>query len=288
MRQAGVIVPSTSEWSFPIVPVRKKDGSLRICIDYRRLNALSVGDAYPMPRIDDLIDLLGKAGFITTLDLAKGYWQVPLAPEACVKTAFSSPLGLFQFTVMPFGLQGAPATFQRLMDSVIAGLDCCAAYLDDLIVYSGTWKEHLVHLEQVFSRLKQAGLTVKANKCQIGMKECVYLGHVVGKGQVRPEPSKLEAVVAFPVPKTKKDVRAFLGLSGYYRRFIPNYSSVAAPLSDLTKKALPKQVHWNDTCQKAFTSLKECLCKKPILNNPDLLERLYYKQMHRTMASEPC
>ncbi len=143
---------------------------------------------------------------------------------------------------MPFV---APATFQRLMD---AGLDCCAAYLDDLIVYSGTWKEHLVHLEQVFSRLKQAGLTVKANKCQIGMQECVYLGHVVGKGQVRPEPSKLEAVVAFPVPKTKKDVRAFLELSGYYRRFIPNYSSVAAPLSDLTKKALPKQERHLSKC----------------------------------------
>ncbi len=148
---------------------------------------------------------------------------------------------------MPFGLQGAPATFQRLMDSVIIGLDCCAAYLDDLIVYSETWNDHIGHLEQVFSRLKQAGLTVKANKCQIGMKECLYLGHVVGNGQGRPEPSKVQAVIAFPVPKTKKDVRSFLGRSGYYRRSIPNYSSIATPLSDLTKKALPKQEQWNET-----------------------------------------
>ena len=269
MQAAGVIEPSTSPWCFPIVPARKKDSTLRICVDYRKLNALSSCDAYPMPRIDDLIDRLGKACYITTLDLAKGYWQVPLASESRAKTTFSSPLGLFQFTVMPFGLQGAPATFQRLMDSVVSGLDFCAAYLDDLIVHSETWKEHLTHLEHVFVRLEQAGLTVKASKCQIGMKECVYLGHVVGNGQVRPEPSKLEAVDAFPTPKTKKQVRTFLGLSGYYRRFIQNYASLAAPLSDLTRKSLPKQVQWTDKCQIAFVKLKDCLCKAPVLNHPD-------------------
>ena len=222
-----------------------------------------------MPHINDLIDRLGKACYITTLDLAKGYWQVPLASEYRAKTAFSSPLGLFQFTVMPFGLQGAPATFQRLMGSVVSGLDFCAAYKDDLIVQSKTWKEHLAHLEHVFVRLEQAGLTVKASKCQIGMKECVYLGHVVGNGQVRPEPSKLEAVDAFPTPKTKKQVRTFLGLSGYYHQFIQNYASLAAPLFDLTRKSLPKQVRWTDKCQEAFVKLKDCLCKAPVLNNPD-------------------
>ncbi len=158
-------------------------------------------------------------------------------------------MGLFEFTVMPFGLQGASATFQRLMDSVVAGLSFCAAYLDDVVIFSETWTEHLTHLEQVFVGLEEAGLTVKASKCQIGMRECVYLGHVVGNGCVRPEASKLEAVNLFFVPRTKKQVRSFLGLSGYYR---PNYASIAAPPSDLTRKSLPKEVKWTEKCQEAF------------------------------------
>ena len=269
MKATKVIVPSSSQLSSPIVPVRKKDGSLRICIDYRKLNAVSCSDAYPIPRIDDLIDLLGTATYISTLDLAKGYWQVPLSPDAAAKTAFPSPIGLFEFTVMPFGLQGAPATFQRLMDSVLADLSFCAAYLDDVIIFSKSWMEHVVHLERVIERLEKAGLTFKASKCQIGMRECVYLRHVVGNGCVKPESSKIEAVSSFPVPRTKKQVRSFLGLSGYYRRFIPDYASVAAPLSDLTRKSLPKEVNWTEKCHKAFGTLKQYLEGSPILKNPD-------------------
>jgi len=157
---------------------------------------------------------------------------VPVAVDDRPKTAFATPFGLFQFNVMPFGLQGAPATFQRLMDRVIQGLgDFSAAYLDDLIVFSETWAEHLQHVRTILQRLREAGLTAKARKCNFGADHCVYLGHVVGSGTVRPESTKLQAVHTFPRPQTKKQVRVFLGLTGYYRRFIPNYASVASPLT---------------------------------------------------------
>ena len=157
MLSSGIIEPSTSEWSAPIVLVKKKDGSLRLCVDYRRLNQVSVSDAYPTPRVDDLIDRVGGSSFISTLDLTRGYWQVPVADEDRLKTAFVTPFGLYQFNVMPFGLQGAPATFQRLMDHVIRGLEFAAAYLDDLIVFSNSWSEHLAHVHAVLERLKEAG-----------------------------------------------------------------------------------------------------------------------------------
>ena len=162
MLVAGVIEPSSSEWASPIVLVGKKDGTLRFCIDYRRLNSESLADAYPMPRIDDLIDRLGKARYISTLDLTRGYWQVPMAKASRHLTAFTTPFGLFQFRVMPFGLQGAPATFQRLMDKVLQGLeDYAAAYIDDLVIHSTTWEEHLTQIQTVFQRLRLAGLTAK-------------------------------------------------------------------------------------------------------------------------------
>lgn len=173
MLEQGIIEPSSSEWSSPIVLVKKKDGSIRLCVDYRRLNSVSEMDAYPMPRVDDLVDRLGKATYISTLDLTRRYWQVPVAEAARSKTAFATPFGLYQFNVMPFGLQGAPATFQRLMDKVIGGLeDFSVVYLDNLVVFSETWEEHVAHLRVVFNRIKQAGLTVKARKCQFATAEC--------------------------------------------------------------------------------------------------------------------
>ena len=202
MENDGVIEQSTSEWAFPIVLVKKKDGTMRMCVDYRRLNEHSRTDAYSMPRVDDLIDRLGKSKYITTLDLARGYWQVPMAEESQPLTAFVTPFGLYQFRVMPFGLNGAPATFQRLMDQVIRGLhEFSAAYLDDLITFSSTWKDHLQHVQAIFNRLREAGLTAKPKKCQIAMPYCSYLGHIVGGGEVKPELSKIEAVQSFAVPK---------------------------------------------------------------------------------------
>ena len=270
MEREGIIDPSTSEWASPLVIVKKKDGMLRLCVDYRRLNSIAKADAYPMPRIDDLIDRLGGAKYITTLDLTRGYWQVPMAKESQPLTAFATPFGLYQFRVMPFGLSGAPATFQRLMDGVIRGLeDFSAAYLDDLIIYSTQWEEHLHQLRAVFGRLRDAGLTAKPRKCQFGMSHCVYLGHVVGGGVVRPEPPKLEAVRMFPISQTKKQVRTFLGLSGYYRKFIRNYAAVAVPLTDLTKKSAPIKVEWSAECEQAFETLKQRLCSAPVLRSPD-------------------
>ena len=250
MERADIIERSSSNWAAPIVLVKKKDGSLRMCVDYRRLNAISNADAYPMPRIDDLIDRLGRAKYITTLDLSKGYWQVPVDEKSRHLTAFTTPFGLFQFKVMPFGLQGAPATFQRMMDRLLWDVpEFAAAYLDDLVIHSNTWKDHLQHIQLIFQKLQDAGLTIKPKKCQLAMTKCSYLGHIVGRGEVAPEKAKLQGVNYFPVPRTKKQVRAFLGLVGYYRKFVPNFATIAAPLTDLTRKNSPNNVKWSPRCQ---------------------------------------
>ena len=177
-----------------------------------------------------------------------------MAQESRAKTAFTTPFGLYQFTMMPFGLHGAPATFQRIMDSLLNGIGSySAAYLDDLVIYSGNWQEHLQHLHEVLQRLREAGLTVKPAKCQFDTNSCVYLGHIVGGGEVRPEAAKSQAVADFPPPATKKDVR---GLTGYYRRFVPEYATIALPMTDLTRKAAPNTVAWTAECDTAFMELK--------------------------------
>ena len=274
MLEHGIIEHSTSDWASPLVAVQKKDGSLRLCVDYRRVNAISKLDAYPMPRVEDLIDKVGNATFISTLDLTKGYWQVPVASEDRAKTAFITPNGLYHFNRMPFGLQGAPATFQRMVDHLLNGLgDYAGAYLDDIIIFSTSWKEHMDHLSAVLERIVNAGLTVKRKKCQFAMAECVYLGHRVGSGKVRPEDLKIKAIQDFDIPITKRQVRSFLDLAGYYRKFIPHYSSLAAPLTDLTRKVAPNEVVWNTTCERAFQALKAALSSSPILQSPDFTKQ---------------
>lgn len=203
-----------------------------------------------------------------------------MAENARVKTAFVTPFGLYQFRVMPFELQGAPATFQRMMDQLLRGPEeYTAAYLDDLVIYSDPWEDHMLHLAKLFDRLRGAGLTAKPRKCQFGMTQCIYLGHVVGNGVVRSEQSKVEAVMSFPVPQTKKQVRAFLGVTGYYRKFIPNFATIAAPLTDLIRKNRPNQVVWTPACSKAFEKLKNQLCSDPVLQSPDSIDRLYSRLM---------
>ena len=270
MLEEGVISRSTSEWAAPVVLITKKNGEIRFCVDYRRLNSISRTDSYPMPRVDELIDRLGSANYISTLDLSRGYWQVPMSAQSMAKTAFVTSYGLCEFNVMPFGLQGAPSTFQRMMDQLLRGLeDCAAAYLDDLVIHNATWPEHLASLRKVLERLRTAGLTAKPSKCHFAMKECTYLGHIVGNGQVRPEIGKLTAVEDFPVPKTKKEVRTFLGLTGYYRKFVPCYASLAAPLTELTRSNAPTIVKWTTSCNTAFMGLKRLLCSSPVLQCPD-------------------
>ena len=274
MLDLGVIEPSNSEWCNPIVLVPKKDNTIRLCNDLRKVNAVSKFDAYPMPRIDELLEKLGKAVFITTLDLCKGYWQVPLEKESREYTAFRGPKGLYHYTVMPFGLHGAPATFQRLMDRALQGCaQFCAAYLDDVVVFSTSWEDHLSHLRQVLHRIHSAGLTLNTQKCEWAKREVCYLGYHLGNGQIRPQVDKVKAIRDSPRPRTKKQVRSFLGLSGWYRRFVPHFSTITAPLVNLTTKNSPNPVKWTEECETAFTNLKALLCSSPVLQSPDFNQR---------------
>ncbi|KRZ81763.1 Retrovirus-related Pol polyprotein from transposon 17.6, partial [Trichinella sp. T8] len=269
MLHAGVIEPASGPWSSPVVLVRKKDGSPRFCVDYRRLNAVTRVDAQPIPRIDDTLDALAGAKWFSTLDLASGYWQVEVAEEDREKTAFSTPLGLFQFRVMPFGLCNAPATFQRLMEKALRGLTwkTCLVYLDDIIVFGKTEEEHLERLEGVLARLQSVGLKIKPEKCQLMRQSVHYLGHIVTQQGIGTDPEKTAAVQKWPTPRCVREVRQFLGLASYYRRFVRNFAGVANPLHALTKKG--EKWHWGPKEEEAFTLLKKALVSPPILGHPD-------------------
>ena len=251
--------------------VRKKDGSWRFCIDYRKLNAVTCRDAYPLPRIDATLDSLAGATYFTTLDLASGYWQVAVEEKDKEKTAFSVPEGHFEFNVIPFGLTNAPATFQRLMECVLAGLvgEQCLIYLDDIIVFSSTFKEHLVRLSGVFQALNDAGLQLKPSKCHFALREVRYLGHVVSQAGIKPDDDKVKAISTYPIPRTTKELKQFLGLTNYYRRFIKDYAHIAEPLHKVQGKS--KSLQWNPSCQLAFDTLKHKLTTPPILAYPDFL-----------------
>lgn len=246
---------------------------MRFCIDFRYLNSISQFDSYPTPRIDDLLEQLGKAKYLTTIDLCKGYWQVPLTQRSRALTAFRTPWGLFQFTVLPFGLHGAPATFQRLMDQVLCDFSgFAAAYLDDIVIYSTTWEDHLKHLQVVLDRLHSAGLTVNPSKCVFAAAETEYLGYVIGKGVIQPQVSKIQAIESCPLPQTKKQLRSFLGMAGFYHRFIPQFSARAAQLTDLTASRCPNQIQWTEEAMAAFQDIRQSLSKKPVLYSPNFDE----------------
>ncbi|KAL1269301.1 hypothetical protein QQF64_031590 [Cirrhinus molitorella] len=270
MLKLGVIEPSRSPWSSPIVMVPKPDGTLRFCNDFRRLNEISEFDGYPMPRVDELLDRLGRARYISTLDLTKGYWQVALTDEAKPKTAFSTPSGHWQYRTLPFGLHGAPATFQRMMDVLLRPHQAyAAAYLDDVVVHSEPWEDHLDRLRRVLLELRRAGLTANPKKCHLALSEAKYLGYQVDRGLIRPQEKKVAAILSAPRPSSKTQVRAFLGLVGYYRCFIPNFSSLAAPLTDLTRKGQPERTPWGPTEEEAFRAIKAALTSEPVLRAPD-------------------
>ena len=268
MLTAGIIEASNSPWASPVVLVRKKDNSLRFCVDYRKLNSVTTKDSYPIPRIDDSLDLLGEAQWFSTLDLASGYWQFEMHPEDKPKTAFCTQGGLFQFNVMPFGLASAPATFERLMEKVLAGLHwkICLVYLDDIIVFSRSFESHIENLGEVLSRIQEAGLKVAPHKCQLFRKEVQYLGHVVSNEGIRTDPKKTEAIVNWPQPQCVRDVRSFVGLCSYYRRFVKGFADIARPLHRLAEKGKPFQ--WNSDCKDSFEKLKAVLTSPPILAYP--------------------
>ena len=276
MKEQGIIEPSKSPWAAPVVLAPKKDGSIRFCVDYRKLNSMTARDAYPIPRIDDTLDALQEAKYISTLDLRSGYWQVEMNKESREKTAFISHKGLYEFNVMPYGLMNAPATFQRLMDIVLAGLkwQCCLVYIDDVVIYSPTFEQHLVDLEKVFQALREANLTLKATKCCFCRKEMRYLGHVITQDGIKPDPTLIKAVSDFPRPQTIKDVQSFLGLSGYYRRFIKNYAKIAEPFYKQLRQLKDRNYHlnWNNECTIAFETLKKKLTSDPIMSTPNFNE----------------
>ena len=282
MLKLNVVEPSSSPYSAPVVIARKKDGTNRFCIDFRKLNRLTVFDAEPMPNPDSIFSKLTGKRYVTKLDLSKGYWQVPLDDTSKVFTAFSTPAGLYQFRTMPFGLVNAPATFSRLMRKLLSGIKDVDNFIDDIIVYSDTWEAHLDTLQELLSRLRNAGLTAKPSKCFIGFDQIDCLGHIVGDQRLEPESNKVEVIRNAPVPETKKQVRSFLGLAGFYRKFIPNFSAISAPLSDLTKKGQPNKIAWTETEQRAFDTLKLMLCSHPILKLPDFNQNFIL----RTDASE--
>lgn len=270
MLRLGVIEPSSSPWWSNPVVVAKPDGSMQFCIDLRQLNAISKFDAYPMPKVDDLLDKLGGAWFLSSLDLTHGYWQIAVGPSDREKTVFVSPRGLFQFVRMPFGLHGVSATFQRLMDMVLEPVrDCAATYIDDIIIYSHLWKEHLGHLRRVLSELRKANLHANPQKCRMAETDVRFLGFSVGQGEIQPQDEKVEKVSAWPRPIMKRQVQQFLGLAGYYQKFIPNYGNTAAPSTDLTCKKAPQQVKWEWEEDRAFMALKRQLCEALVRHPPD-------------------
>ncbi|KAK7883852.1 hypothetical protein WMY93_026975 [Mugilogobius chulae] len=282
MLESGVVRESSSPWAAPIVLVRKKDGSWRFCVDYRRLNAVTHKDAYPLPRIEESLTGLKAAKWYSTLDLASGYWQVEVEPADQEKTAFTTPFGLYEFERMPFGLCNAPATFQRLMQRCLGNMvnDFLLIYLDDVVVFSADFDSHLAHLEEVFRKLSDHGLKLQPRKCCLFQKSVTYLGHVISEAGVATDPAKTAAVKEWPVPKTVKQVKSFLGFAGYYRRFISGFSKIALPLNALThgtahEKTAP--VTWSSDCQQAFDQLKKALINAPVLAYADfsLPFRLY-------------
>ena len=265
----GIVVPSTSPWSSSIVPVRKKDGGVRVCVDFRAVNALTSPDPYQMPRIDEILDQLAEASFLSKIDLTKGFHQIPIHKDDSEKTAFCTPWGKYSYVFMPFGLRNGPAAFQRLMDVVLhEDLDWSRVYIDDIVIFSNSWSEHCLHIGRVLQRLSDAGLTANRAKCQWGQTQCEFLGHVVGKGRVSPAELKVGAVRSFPVPTTKHQVRQFLGLTGYYRRFVPKYAEHSFLLTEATRKTAPDKVVVCDKMLLEFNYLKDCLCRVPALTLP--------------------
>lgn len=265
MLDRDVIQPSESPWSSPVVLVKKKDGSWRFCVDYRRLNKITKKDAYPLPRIDDTLDSLKGAKFFSSIDLYSGYWQIEVDEADREKTAFITPEGLYEFKVMPFGLCNAPATFERMMDNLLRHLKwtMCLCYLDDIVVFSETFDGHLQRLNVVLNCIQDAGLILNPKKCLFGAQQIKILGHLVSEGCVRPDPDKVKAVKCFPTPKNVHDVRSFLGLCSYYRRFIKDFCHKAQPLQILLKG--DSKFHWGREQADAFHRLKEILISDPIL-----------------------
>jgi hypothetical protein len=274
MLEEDAITLSKSGWNCPLIVAPKKlDASgkrkWRICVDFKKLNEIIIGDSYPLPNIQDMLDKHGRARYFTTLDCASGYLQVPIAKEDRHKTAFSTANGHFEFKRMPFGLKSAPSTFQRMMNSILSEIigDRCLVYMDDILIIGETLNEHNSKLSAVFQKLREYNLKIEPDKCEFLKEELNYLGHIVTSEGVKPDDQKIKAVVEFPTPQTQKDIKSFLGLAGYYRKFIADFSAIARPLTQLLKKE--NNWIWTEKEQTSFDLLKLKLTNTPLLQYPD-------------------
>lgn len=267
--EAGLIRESTSPWSAPVVMVRKKDGSWRFCVDYRRLNSVTKRDSMPLPRVDDTLHRLHSSKYFSTLDFSSGFYQVLTEKSSREKTAFATQTGLYEFNVMPMGLTNAPASFQRLVSHMLRPLQWkhCLPYLDDCIIFSATFSDHLSHLRSVFQVIRDAGLKLKPSKCTFAELSVEFLGHIVSGDGIRPDPRKIAVVANWPAPRNVRELRSFLGLASYYRRFIHNFSMIAKPLNALLKQSTSWS--WGAEQEAAFQSLVARLCSQPVLAFPD-------------------
>jgi Reverse transcriptase (RNA-dependent DNA polymerase)/RNase H-like domain found in reverse transcriptase/Retroviral aspartyl protease/Integrase core domain/Integrase zinc binding domain len=278
MLDQGLIQESSSPWGFPVLFVKKPGGKWRMCIDFRALNAVTKKNGYPLPRIQECLDLIANATYLSKIDLTQGYYQVRVDAKDREKTAFNTREGKFEYLAMPFGLSNAPATFQTLMNRILRQFigKSVIVYLDDIVIYSKSEKEHLQHLTAVFKALRKAELYAKPSKCTFIVPELEFCGHMVGSGKLRPLTSKIEVIRAWPRPTTVHEVRQFLGLASYYRRFIRRFAQICVPLFELLqesdaeiRKKKFRKVTWNAQCEQAFRVLKDSLTEEPVLLQPD-------------------
>ena len=265
MLKNDIIEESQSNWSSPCILVPKHDGGFRFCTDFRKVNDKTKSDSFPIPRIADCIDQIGNAKFVSTFDMLKGYWQVPLTQRAREISAFVTPSGLYQYKVMPFGMKNAPATFQRMVNKLVRDIDGCEGYIDDVVIFSDNWSDHIRQIKRFFQIMREAKLTINLMKSEFGKATVKYLGHIVGQGQVRPLDAKIQTIVKYPT--SRKELARFLGMAGYYRNFCLNFSDIAAPLTNLLSKKV--KFVWTDDCQLAFDKVKLLLQKSPVLKSPD-------------------
>lgn len=269
--EMGVIYPVVSSFSHPVVCIGKKDGGMRLCIDYRQLNTLTLPDAFPMTNASETLLQVAQASFITTLDMLRGYWQIPMDPTSEKYTSFVTHGGQYAWRVMPFGLKNSGATFQRVMNQVLSThRHYACAYIDDVAVYSHSWEDHIKHLTAVLQTLAEVGLTANLEKCMFAQSEVRYLGHVVGSGMHAPDPNRIEAIANLKRPNTKKELRSVLGLCNYYRDYVSQFSDIVFPLTQLTSKRIPNELPWGKEEQASFDALKQSLIKASALFAPSL------------------
>ena len=265
MLELGVIRPSNSPYAAPPVIVKKPDGSNRVCINFQKLNDVTVFDGEPMPNADDIFIAIKGKKFLSKADLTKGYWQIQMEEESIPKTAFVVPGGVYECTRLPFGLKNSAAAFNRVMKKVLGNLKSVSCFIDDIVVYTDTWKEHVEVWRELLRRLRKAGLTVKPSKCIIGVGEMDFLGHKVSCDVITPRKEKVDEILKVSPPTTKSQVRSFLGMVGYYQKFIPRYAEISKPLTDLTKGKQPNHVIWGQSQESAFQDLKKAISQCPIL-----------------------